>query len=123
MGVSVSAPDLGSLSSPAVALSVVLPILGLLILLGIWLICKQKKSKGNFVVKELWARGCGGVGDRDCSGERPTGVDVDMTFAAGGRPGQLKMGQPYARDSHGRGSGVSCGEVLSRDKNSQPLKN
>lgn len=45
------------------ALSVVLPILGLLILLGIWLICKQKKSKGNFVVKELWALGWGwGVG-------------------------------------------------------------
>uniref|UniRef100_A0A8C2MQA8 Erythroblast membrane-associated protein n=1 Tax=Cricetulus griseus TaxID=10029 RepID=A0A8C2MQA8_CRIGR len=42
----IGAPAPGSLSSPAVALSVVLPILGLLILLGIWLICKQKRSKG-----------------------------------------------------------------------------
>lgn len=49
--VSVSAAAPGSLSSPAVALSVVLPILGLLILLGIWLICKQKRSKGNLVVE------------------------------------------------------------------------
>jgi hypothetical protein len=30
--------------------------------------------------------------DCDCSGERPTGVDVDTIFAAGGRPCQLKTG-------------------------------
>ncbi|CAO2588772.1 Erythroid membrane-associated protein [Lemmus lemmus] len=45
----IGAPASGSLSSPAVALSVVLPILGLLILLGIWLICKQKRSKENLL--------------------------------------------------------------------------
>ncbi|XP_051027752.1 erythroid membrane-associated protein isoform X2 [Acomys russatus] len=45
-------PDPGSLSSPEVALSVVLPILGLLILLGIWLICKQKKSKEKLLYEQ-----------------------------------------------------------------------
>ncbi|XP_034359650.1 erythroid membrane-associated protein isoform X2 [Arvicanthis niloticus] len=49
----IGAPDLGSLSSPAVALSVVLPILGLLILLGIWLICKQKKSKEKLLYEQV----------------------------------------------------------------------
>nr|XP_048290557.1 erythroid membrane-associated protein isoform X2 [Myodes glareolus]XP_048290558.1 erythroid membrane-associated protein isoform X2 [Myodes glareolus]XP_048290560.1 erythroid membrane-associated protein isoform X2 [Myodes glareolus]XP_048290561.1 erythroid membrane-associated protein isoform X2 [Myodes glareolus]XP_048290562.1 erythroid membrane-associated protein isoform X2 [Myodes glareolus] len=45
-------PAPGSLSSPAVALSVVLPILGLLILLGIWLICKQKRSKEKLLYEQ-----------------------------------------------------------------------
>ncbi|XP_052033144.1 erythroid membrane-associated protein isoform X2 [Apodemus sylvaticus] len=44
--------DPRSLSSPAVALSVVLPILGLLILLGIWIICKQKKSKEKLLYEQ-----------------------------------------------------------------------
>lgn len=49
----IRAPDPGSLSSPAVALSVVLPVLGLLILLGIWLICKQKKSKEKLLYEQV----------------------------------------------------------------------
>ncbi|XP_035295556.1 erythroid membrane-associated protein isoform X1 [Cricetulus griseus] len=49
----VAAPAPGSLSSPAVALSVVLPILGLLILLGIWLICKQKRSKEKLLYEQV----------------------------------------------------------------------
>ncbi|XP_028643804.1 erythroid membrane-associated protein isoform X2 [Grammomys surdaster] len=49
----IGAPDPGSLSSPAVALSVVLPVLGLLILLGIWLICKQKKSKEKLLYEQV----------------------------------------------------------------------
>uniref|UniRef100_A0A8C6GXW2 Erythroblast membrane-associated protein n=1 Tax=Mus spicilegus TaxID=10103 RepID=A0A8C6GXW2_MUSSI len=48
----IGAPERGSLSSPAVALSVVLPVLGLLILLGIWLICKQKKSKEKLLYEQ-----------------------------------------------------------------------
>ncbi|XP_021490691.1 erythroid membrane-associated protein isoform X1 [Meriones unguiculatus] len=48
----IGAPAPGSLSSPEVALSVVLPILGLLILLGIWLICKQKKSKEKLLYEQ-----------------------------------------------------------------------
>lgn len=91
--VSVSAPAPTSLSSPEVALSVVLPILGLLILLGIWVICKQKRSKGNLeaVGRDVcWdVRGARGVGDCDCSGKRPTEIDVDME---GGRPCELKTG-------------------------------
>ncbi|XP_031234309.1 erythroid membrane-associated protein isoform X3 [Mastomys coucha] len=49
----IGAPERESLSSPAVALSVVLPILGLLILVGIWLICKQKKSKEKLLYEQV----------------------------------------------------------------------
>ncbi|KAL1777104.1 Erythroid membrane-associated [Sigmodon hispidus] len=49
----IGAPAPGSLSSPVVALSVVLPILGLLILLGIWLICKQKRSKEKLLYEQV----------------------------------------------------------------------
>ncbi|CAH6790780.1 Ermap [Phodopus roborovskii] len=49
----IGAPAPGSLSSPTVALSVVLPILGLLILLGIWIICKQKRSKEKLLYEQV----------------------------------------------------------------------
>ncbi|XP_059112062.1 erythroid membrane-associated protein isoform X1 [Peromyscus eremicus] len=49
----VAAPAPTSLSSPEVALSVVLPILGLLILLGIWVICKQKRSKEKLLYEQV----------------------------------------------------------------------
>ncbi|XP_036033206.1 erythroid membrane-associated protein isoform X2 [Onychomys torridus] len=49
----IGAPAPTSLSSPEVALSVVLPILGLLILLGIWVICKQKRSKEKLLYEQV----------------------------------------------------------------------
>jgi uncharacterized iron-regulated membrane protein len=49
--VSVSAPSPGRFSLSAVVLAVVLPVLGLLIIAGICLIWKQRRSKGNSVVR------------------------------------------------------------------------
>uniref|UniRef100_A0A452VJA0 Erythroblast membrane associated protein (Scianna blood group) n=1 Tax=Ursus maritimus TaxID=29073 RepID=A0A452VJA0_URSMA len=50
----VAAPSPGRISSSAVALAVVLPVLGVVIIVGIFLIWKQRRSKGNQVVRESW---------------------------------------------------------------------
>nr|XP_004670559.2 erythroid membrane-associated protein isoform X2 [Jaculus jaculus] len=49
----VAAPSPGRLSSSAVALATILPILGLLITLGIWLIWKQRKSKEKLLYEQV----------------------------------------------------------------------
>nr|XP_045005748.1 erythroid membrane-associated protein isoform X1 [Jaculus jaculus] len=49
----IAAPSPGRLSSSAVALATILPILGLLITLGIWLIWKQRKSKEKLLYEQV----------------------------------------------------------------------
>uniref|UniRef100_A0A8C3WE43 Erythroblast membrane associated protein (Scianna blood group) n=1 Tax=Catagonus wagneri TaxID=51154 RepID=A0A8C3WE43_9CETA len=49
----VAAPSPGSFSSSEVALAVILPILGILIVLGIYFIWKQRRSRGNDVRENL----------------------------------------------------------------------
>uniref|UniRef100_A0A8D1K5I9 Erythroblast membrane associated protein (Scianna blood group) n=1 Tax=Sus scrofa TaxID=9823 RepID=A0A8D1K5I9_PIG len=49
----VAAPSPGSFSSSEVALAVILPLLGILIVLGIYFIWKQRRSRGNDVRENL----------------------------------------------------------------------
>lgn len=60
-GGSVSAPSPGRISPLAVALAVVLAVLGLLLMAGICVIWKQRQSKGNQVVKGPRVVGSGTV--------------------------------------------------------------
>lgn len=48
----VSAPPPERVSSTIVTLAMILPLLGLLIVMGICIIWKQRKAKGNYVVRE-----------------------------------------------------------------------
>lgn len=91
--VSVLAPSPGRISSSAMALAVVLPVLGVLIIVGVFLIWKQRRSKGNQVVRESWLARSGAGFSRTWPGRSRRGHESSM----GWRPCKMaerELGEP-----------------------------